>query len=148
MSDKNRTYERALSVFFQGTELTPEQQERLPSEVDGVSMQRKRLIKAVLSASDDTARLRALKRLDERFGLPSDIQVLSYALSPDAPPLALKALKRLSVLITEEPPELVNAFKEELLERLSSLEIRLFHEEALELTQRCLRALRSLPPTS
>jgi hypothetical protein len=148
MSDKNRTYERALSAFFQGTELTTEQQERLPSEVDGVSVQRKKLIKAVLSASGDTARLSALKRLDERFGLPSDLQVLSYALSPDAPPLALKALKRLVVLIAEEPPELINAFKEELLERLSSLEIRLFQEEALELTQRCLRALRALPPTS
>lgn len=146
MSSKNRTYERALSAFFQDAQPTEEQRERLPSEVDGVSVQRKRLIKEVLSASSSAAQLRALRRLTERFGLPSDLQVVSCALRPDEPSLALKALKQLATLIEEEPPELLSAFKEELIERLSSLEIRLFHEEALVLTQRCLRGLRSLPP--
>ena len=143
MSNKNRTYERALSAFFNNTDLTEEQKERLPSEVDGLSVRRKRLIEGVLEASSDPARIRALKRLHATFGLPSDLRILTYALTPDDPQLALQALKRLTVILQDEPSTLINDHKERLLERLSKLEVRLFHEEALTLTGRCLKLLRA-----
>ena len=50
MSNRNRTYERALSAFFNNSDLTEEQKERLPSEVDGLSVRRKKQISAVLDA--------------------------------------------------------------------------------------------------
>lgn len=145
MTSKNRTYERALNAFFNDSQLTPEQREQLPSEVDGVSVRRKKLILEVLHATSSSSRLRALKQLNQHFGLPSDLQVLSYALTPDDPSLALKALKKLSILMKEEPADVLKAYKDEFLERLSTLEIRLFHEESLELTQQCIRRFRALP---
>ena len=145
MSTKNRTYERALSAFFDGDTPTDEQKERLPSEVDGLSVRRKKLINAVLEADSTARRMSALKRLNQVFGLPANLTVLSYALTPDDPNLSLKALKKLSVLLTEEPNALILPHKEALLDRLRSLEIRTFNEEALMLTQRCVSTLKALP---
>ena len=145
MSSKNRTYERALSAFFGESSLSDEQRERLPSDVDGLSVRRKKMIQAVLDAPSPTARLNALKRLDKSFGLPSDLSVLSAALIPEEPALAVKALRGLAPLLNEEPLELLLSHRERLIERLRSLEIRLFHDEGLTLTQRCLTRLRSLP---
>ena len=142
MSDRNRTYERALSAFFNNSDLTDEQKGRLPSEVDGLSVRRKRLISAVLEAQSERARTLALKRLHSAFGLPTDLRVLTYALSPDEPNLALQALKQL-MSVLEDDLTALEEHREPLLKRLSTLEVRLFHEEALTLTQACLKLLRA-----
>lgn len=147
-SAKNPTYERALSVFFEGSSPTQEQRARLPTEVDGLSVRRKAMIKKVMEATSEHARTRALKRLHGSFGLTDDVRLLRWALTPDELPLTLAALKRLEGVLQgllqgqEEP--LPPQEREKLLERLSTLEVRLFHEEALSLTGRCLQHLRAL----
>ena len=145
-SPQNNTYQRALSAFFQGEAPSDEQRSRLPDEVDGLSVRRKAMIQAVEQASSPQARHRALLKLHRAFGLPSQVSILAYALTPEDPPLTLAALKRLEPLlrehITHDEP-LSEAQRELLRERLTSLEVRLFQEEHLTLTSACLKLLRS-----
>jgi len=139
---KNPTYQRALRAFFEGGAPAPAQRERLPDEVSGVTVRRQAMVDEALSAATREGRLRALRALSAAFGLPPDLRVLYLALTPDDEGLALAALAPLRRVLADEGPRLAEETREQLRERLRTLEARSFSEALLSATAECLRALR------
>ena len=139
---KNPTYQRALQAFFEGGAPAPEQRERLPDEVGGLTVRRKAMVDQVLSASSRDARLSALRALNAAFGLPPDLRVLYLALTPEDESLTLAALNALYPMLSEGTSQLTDETRAQLRDRLLGVETRSFNEAVLGAVGACLRALR------
>ncbi len=138
---KNPTYQRALQAFFEGGAPAPEQLERLPEEVDGLTVRRKAMIDDVLSAPSREVRLRALRALNGAFGLPPDLRVIYLALTPEDESLTLAGLNALYPVLREQSTPLIEEAREQLRDRLALIETRTFNEAILSAVGACRRAL-------
>ena len=143
---KNATYERALKSFFEGGEPTSAQRSQLPEDIEGLSARRQSMIDAIWAAPDEYQQLKALRMLRSRFGLPSDIRIISLALHPEDEQMTLDALRSLENWLQGEkregePSELFLSWAPELRKRVESIMLRSFKEGLLNASQRCLLLL-------
>jgi hypothetical protein len=140
VTSQNQTYQRALEVFFQGENLSKEIKQRLPNDVEGLSIKRKTMVDAVKQAPSEKIRLEALSKLQRAFGLPQDLEMIYYALSPEQDYLNLVALQTLQIYLNGNVA--VGAWEERLIERLQSIQVRSFDQEILNHIDRCLDLIR------
>ena len=143
---KNVTYQRALSAFFGDQELTADQKQSLPQDVDGLSAKRQSMIKSVLEAPNASEELSALKLLRSRFGIPQDIRVITLALTLEDESLAVEGLKTLERWIESQQitsGEALESWRDELTTRIERLTLRSFRDDVQQHATRCLRSLAS-----
>ena len=135
---QNQTYQRALNAFFQGEVIPQALQQRLPDEVEGLSVRRSQCIQQVKQADSERSRLEALMRLNRDFGLPNDLEILYHALTPDQNQLNLVALQLLHTYLQTHDAD---AWREPLQERLELLQVRSFDAQVLDMVNQCLMGL-------
>lgn len=140
VTSQNQTYQRALEVFFQGENISKEIKQRLPNDVEGLSIKRSTMIDTVKQAPSERVRLEALSELQRVFGLPQDLEMIYYALSPEQDYLNLVALQTLQIYLNKTMT--VDAWEERLIERLQSIQVRSFNQEILKHIERCLDLIR------
>ena len=135
-TSKNQTYQRALDAFFKGDEIPNTVKDQLPSEVDGLSVKRSQMIKQVKESPSDNLRSQALKALIKDFGIPSDLEIIYYALAPGQDYTNVLALETLQAYLQKH--ENVGSWQDLLKERLQSLQIRSFDTKLLHMIESCL----------
>ena len=136
VTSQNQTYQRALEAFFQGESISKETKQRLPTDVEGLSIRRKAMIDAVKQAASERVRLEALSTLQRTFGLPQDLEMIYYALSPEQDHLNLVALQTLQTYLASNTT--VGAWEERLMERLQIIQVRSFDQKILNHIDQCI----------